>query len=126
MNRESNSRRRFLKASATFTGGVLLNGLFDPGCIVGERKAKSPVYGHLWVYASRYPPNWDCTPILDEVFSDLKYAGIDGVEVMEPVLKHEGSVERLNELIKKYELPVSGTSYHGDMWDKSRQSPILD
>ena len=84
------------------------------------------VDGHLWVYASRYPPDWDCTPILDEVFSDLKYAGIDGVEVMEPVLKHEGSVERLRALIKKYELPVSGTSYYGDMWNKSRQPYILD
>ena len=125
MKRETNSRRRFLKASAAFTGGILFNGLPFPGCI-GGKKAKSPVDGHLWVYASRYPPDWDCTPILDEVFSDLKYAGIDGVEVMEPVLKHEGAVARLNSLIKKYELPVSGTSYYGDMWDKNRQSYILD
>ncbi len=125
MKREICSRRRFLKTSAAFTGGILFSGLFEPGCI-GGKKAKSPVDGHLWVYASRYPPDWDCTPILDEVFSDLKYAGIDGVEVMEPVLKHEGAVERLNVLIKKYELPVSGTSYYGDMWDKNRQSYILD
>jgi len=125
MRRKSNSRRVFLKTSATFTGAVLVNGLFDPVGI-SERKAKPAVDGHLWVYASRYPPDWDCTPILDEVFSDLKYAGIDGVEVMESVLKHEGSVERLKALIKKYELPVSGTSYYGDMWDKSRQPYILD
>jgi len=125
MRRKSNSRRGFLKTSATFTGAVLFNGLFDPVC-VSERKAKPAVDGHLWVYASRYPPDWDCTPILDEVFRDLKYAGIDGVEVMEPVLKHEGSVERLRALIKKYELPVSGTSYYADMWNKSRQPYILD
>jgi sugar phosphate isomerase/epimerase len=99
--------------------------LIDPGC-TGGKKAKSPVDGHLWVYASRYPPDWDCTPILDEVFSDLKFAGIDGVEVMEPVLNHEGAVQRLNALIKKYELPVSGTSYYGNMWDKNRQPQILD
>ena len=108
------------------TGGALFHGLVDASCMAGKENKNVAVDGHLWVYASRYPPNWDCTPILDEVFSDLKYAGIDGVEVMEPVLKHEGAVQRLNGLIKKYDLPVSGTSYYGDMWDKSRQSYILD
>ena len=120
------SRRRFLERSLTLSGGVLLNSLIGTGCLAGEEKTRVAVDGHLWVYASRYPPNWDCTPILDEVFSDFKYAGIDGVEVMESILKHEGAVERLNALIKKYELPVSGTSYYGDMWDKSRQSHILE
>ena len=120
------SRRRFLKTSATVTGGVLLHGLVDASCIARKEKINVPVDGHLWVYASRYPPNWDCTPVLDEVFSDLKYAGIDGVEVMESILKHEAAVERLNALIKKYNLPVSGTSYYGNMWDKNRQSQITD
>ena len=68
------SRRRFLKTSATVTGGVLLHGLADASCISGKEKTSVAVDGHLWVYASRYPPDWDCTPILDEVFSDLKFA----------------------------------------------------
>src|SRR4030095_503702 len=101
MKREPYSRRRFLKASAAFTGGIFLNGLLAPGCS-GEKKAKSPFAGHLWVYASRYPPDWDCTPILDEVFSDLKYAGFDGVEIMEILLRHNDAVSRFNELIHQY------------------------
>lgn len=87
---------------------------------------KIPVYAHLWVYASRYPPNWDCTPILDEVFSDLKYSGIQGVELMEIILKTDGSVTRLKELIQKYSLPVVGTSYNANMWMRSKHSEILE
>ena len=87
---------------------------------------KIPVYGHLWVYASRYPPDWDCTPILNDVFNDLKYAGIKGVEIMEVLLRHDDAVERLNDLIHKYNLPVVGTSYFGDMWDKDQHQKILD
>ena len=31
----------------------------------------------------------------------------------------------LNDLIHKYNLPVTGTSYYGDMWDKNQQQNIL-
>ncbi len=71
-----------------------------------------PVYAHLWVYASRYPPNWDCTPILVDVFSDLIYAGLAGVEVMEILLRRDDAVTRFYDLIHKYNLPVRGTSYY--------------
>ena len=81
---------------------------------------------HLWVYASRFPPSWDCTPVLDEAFSDIKAAGFSGIELMESVLKHEGSVERLKELSHTYALPVSGTSYYGDMWNASAKQQILE
>lgn len=80
-----------------------------------------PVYAHLWVYASRYPPNWDCTPILVDVFSDLIYAGLAGVEVMEILLRHDDAVTRFNDLIHKYNLPVRGTSHYADMGDKNQQ-----
>ena len=115
------SRRQFIKTTSIFAGGALLNSqkkIFTPN--------KIPVYAHLWVYASRYPPDWDCTPILDDVFSDLKYAGIEGVEIMEILLRHDDAVSRFNDLIRKYELPVTGTSYYGDMWDKEQHQKILD
>ena len=67
----------------------------------------TPVYAHLWVYASRYPPEWDCTPVLDDVFSDLKYAGLAGVEIMEVLLRHDNAVERFNELIHNYDCLLS-------------------
>jgi sugar phosphate isomerase/epimerase len=115
------SRRNFIKTSSALTAGSMLH------------PAKSfllnhiiPVYGHLWVYASRYPPDWNCTPILNDVFSDLKYAGIEGVEIMEILLRHNDAVERFNDLIHKYDLPVVGTSYYGDMWNKDQRHKILD
>lgn len=85
-----------------------------------------PLYGHLWVYASRYPPNWDCSPILEDVFSDLNYAGLQGVEIMEALLRHDDAVAQFKELIDKHNFPVVGTSYYGDMWNKDEQQKILE
>ena len=115
------SRRHFIKTSSAFTAGLMLHP--DKNFFLQHT---IPVYGHLWVYASRYPPDWDCTPVLNDVFSDLKYAGIEGVEIMEVLLRHDDAVERLNDLIHRYNLPVVGTSYYGDMWDKDQQQKILD
>jgi sugar phosphate isomerase/epimerase len=78
------------------------------------------------VYASKYPPDWDCTPILDTVFSDLKYAGLQGVELMEVLLRHEDAVSRFKELIQKHGLPVTGTSYNADMWKREEHAKIMD
>src|SRR5436190_1603478 len=116
------SRRNFIKTTSTFASGLLLKNASQKFFI----QNKIPVYAHLWVYASRYPPDWDCTPILDDVFSDLKYAGIEGVELMEVLLRHDDAVSRFTDLIHTYHLPVTGTSYYGDMWDKNQQQKILD
>lgn len=82
--------------------------------------------GHLWIYASKFPPDWDSTPVLDQVFSDFKYAGIEGVEVMEVNLRRDDAVENIGALIDKYDLPVTGTSYYADMWDRSKHEKILE
>jgi sugar phosphate isomerase/epimerase len=127
--KENNSwpRRTFLKTACKAAGSLLAGGWVAQSCVAQKAAStRVPVHAHLWVYASRFPPDWDCTPVLDEVFSDLKYAGYDGVEVMESVLKHEGAVDRLNGLTKQHGLPVSGTSYYADMWDKSRQQATLE
>jgi sugar phosphate isomerase/epimerase len=114
------SRRKFIAiTSAAATSMVLPAFAFN-------KKTKVSVYAHLWVYASRYPPDWDCTPILDDVFSDLKYAGLEGVELMEILLRHNDVVTRLNDLIQKYQLTVTGTSYYGNMWNKNEHQKILE
>src|SRR5512133_108534 len=97
---KAESRRDFIKASGTLSAGLMVSNLI-PGASfdLGNSSRKVPVYGHLWVYASKFPPNWDCTPILDEVFTDLKYADLEGVELMESILRNDGSVSRLKELI---------------------------
>lgn len=120
------SRRGFLKTAGCLTGGAWLSRLAGSNAFASNAHSKAPLYAHLWVYASRYPPNWDCTPILDTVFSDLKYAGLQGVELMEVILRREGAVPRLQELIHKHALPVTGTSYNGDMWNKEKQQEILE
>lgn len=80
---------------------------------------------HLWVYASAFPPDWDATPVLETAFSDIKKAGFAGIELMEAVLRHDDAVPRLKALMKKYALPVWGTSYSADMWVRERHDAIL-
>ena len=122
MEPKNYSRSAFLQLSMAAAGAFFL-----PDGLAGE-KAKStvPVYAHLWVYASRFPPDWDCTPIMEDVFSDLKYAGLQGVEVMEIHLRQKGVVERFRSLIQQYSLPVTGASYYADMWKKEEHSKILE
>jgi sugar phosphate isomerase/epimerase len=122
------SRRRFIKhsgyaAAALTAGSFLTNKLFAAD---NRHKNKVPISGHLWVYASRYPPDWDCTLILDTVWSDFQYAGMEGVEVMEIILRHSDAEQRFTELIQKYSVPLTGTSYYGDMWNKDKHQEILD
>ena len=86
-----------------------------------------PVNAHLWIYASKFPPTWDATPILEDVFSDLSYARVDGLEIMGGQLRPYNCLQRIKELIKKYKLLVSGSSYRVGfiMWDKNQHQTIL-
>lgn len=115
------SRKHFLQSAAALTGSLLASRL--PGLATERQPVLS---GHLWVYASRFPPDWDCTPILQEAFRELRRAGLQGVELMEAVLRHDDAVPRLKELAERYALPVTGTSYYGDMWDKTQRQRILE
>ncbi len=120
-------RRNFIKKSGFGTVGSFLL----PSLLMSSETSWNkdiPVNAHLWVYASKFPPNWDATPVLDTVFSDLSYAGMQGLEIMEGQLRHDDSVKRLKELIKKYKLPVSGSSYGVgfNMWDVSHHIKIMD
>ncbi len=120
-------RRKFIQQSAALLGTTLLAQSFW-GKAMGKTLGAEPVKvnAHLWVYASKYPPNWDSTPDLETVFADMSYAGINGVELMEINLRHEDAVKNINLLIKKYNLPVSGTSYGANMWDANQHKAIVD
>ena len=123
------NRRNFIqKSSLGATGLLLLPDRALSSCKTGISEKAIPINAHLWVYASKFPPNWDCTPVLDSVFSDLSYAGIQGLELMEGQLRHDDSVERLIGLIKKHNLPVSGSSYGVgfSMWDITQHQAILE
>ncbi|RFZ95754.1 sugar phosphate isomerase/epimerase [Mucilaginibacter conchicola] len=118
------TRRDFIKtiggASAVMLAGATPLDAFAGG------KNEVILSGHLWVYASKYPPDWNCNPILETVFSDFKYAGFRGLEVMESNLRGNDAVPKFKELIDKYKLPVTGASYYGDMWDKNQAPRIMD
>jgi sugar phosphate isomerase/epimerase len=123
MNR--NTRRTFLKNSAAIASGAFLAPFVETD-VFGDGKINKKVKlsGHLWQYASKYRPTHDCTPILDQVFSDFKYAGLEGVELMDVNLKYKDSVANLSGLIEKYNLPVTGTSFEAAMWDRQQHEQI--
>lgn len=118
------SRRRFITQSSLLLSGALITNSSCKTFAGRMANKKITVSAHLWVYASAFPPKWDSTPVLEKTFSDLSYAGIEGVELMEVILRHDDAVERISKLIKKYHLPVTGTSYGADMWDASKHDEI--
>ena len=83
------------------------------------------VVAHPWVYAATQPSN-DITPILDQIFADLKYAGFDGIELMHTALRPADSVERIGEISRRHGLTVIGSSYDARMWDRAQHAAILE
>lgn len=126
-NMKINSRRTFIKKSAALASGTLLSPLLPLNTLGDDwLNKKVKVSGHLWQYASTYRPTHDSTPILDLIFSDFKYAGLEGVELMDVNLKHNDAVENLSRLIKQYDLPVTGTSFEAAMWDRKQHPQIVE
>jgi sugar phosphate isomerase/epimerase len=86
---------------------------------------KPVVAGHPWVYAATQP-QYDLTPVLPQVFDDMKWAGIEAVELMHTALRPAGAVERIGELSRKNWLPVIGMSFSGEMWKREEHAAILE
>jgi sugar phosphate isomerase/epimerase len=125
-NRDSYSRRDFIRTSGALAGTVLAHHCAQP-LLSQASEPPTKVSAHIWVYASKYPPNWDATPDLDRAFSDLKYAGFDGVELMEVNLRHDDAVEHIAGLSKKHGIPVTGCSYGASLWDaKTHDATMKD
>jgi len=127
-------RRRFLGS----TGKGLLAGATGMGFISscrstetdnlrsGSRSQKKVIVGgHPWVYAATQP-DYDIYPILDQIFADMSYAGLDGIELMHTALRYPDAVERIRGLSNKNALPVIGTSFGGDMWDRARHEAVYE
>jgi sugar phosphate isomerase/epimerase len=120
------TRRSFLSKSTGCLAGLLLPSRFARQVLAEEPAPFKPkISGHIWVYASKFPPDWDATPVLEKAFSDLHAGGLDGVELMEVVLRHDDAVEHLSRLAKQYNLPVTGASYGAAMWDATKHAEIL-
>lgn len=119
------TRRRFLTqvaAAAALTGTVPVVHA-SPNAAASQRKVI--VAAHPWVYAATMANN-DITPALDQIFADMKYAGMDAIELMHTALLPDNAVHRIGELSQQHELPVLGTSYGADMWDRQQHGKILE
>ncbi len=114
------TRRCFIKTSA-----LALTSLSGCASDLQFLSGKVKVGAHIWVYAAKRP-QYDVTPILPQIFADLKYAGLDGVELMHDILRKDETVEQIAQLSKKHQLPVIGTSFYGDMWDRTQHKAVLE
>lgn len=118
------SRRSFLEKSSAALAGLVLTGSRSFAEDVAPARVK--VSAHLWIYASKFPPDYDATPILETVFRDLTGTGIEGLELRAINLQHDDAVERIGGLVKKYNLPITGCSYAAAMWDATKHQSIVE
>jgi sugar phosphate isomerase/epimerase len=130
--RETNlpNRRHFLRSTATAGLTLATGGILGSGCcrcrqsgILSQKKVL--VGGHPWVYAATQP-NHDIYPMLDQIFADMRYAGLDGIELMHTALRYSNAVEHIRALSEKYGLPVIGTSFGAAMWDRTKHEAVFD
>lgn len=103
------NRRDFLGVAAALTASAA------PGSVT--------VGAHVWVFAAKQP-QYDPTPVAEQIFREFGGAGVDAIELMHPMLLRDDSVARIRSLSKRYKLPVLGTSYGAPMW-KSDQSDAI-
>jgi len=120
------SRRHFvmsaLSAVPAASGAVLAASGGDSARAPAQPK-KILVGAHLWVYAATQP-GYDPTPVMEDVFADVSAAGLDCLELMHVALSHEDAVPRIGALIRKYKLPVIGTSFGGPMWNREEHAAV--
>ena len=125
----SMSRRRFvastLGAISAAQRAALVAAGADPTATLAQPAKKIMVGAHLWVYAATQP-GYDPMPVMEDVFADVNAAGLDCLELMHIALRHKDAVERIGALIRKYKLPVIGTSFDGPMWDREKHAAIYD
>ena len=117
------NRNEFIKTTLGIAGFAAMG--FPAMASAFGKKGRFTVGAHVWVYA-KHQPGYDVSPILPQIFSDMKYAGLDGVETMEHPLRKEATTKIIGELIDQYQLPLIGSSYGAQLWDKSKQNEILD
>ncbi len=120
---ESRERRQFLKSAVVMGAAMWAETVFAGSA--SSRTKNVLIGGHAWVYAAPLP-GYDYTPVLEQIFSDFKYAHIEAFELMDTALLHEDAVERIGALSHKYSVPILGTSFGADMWDRSKHQAIME
>jgi sugar phosphate isomerase/epimerase len=98
--------------------------LAGAGAALYAAARKPLVAAHPYVYV-QYRPDRDINPILDQVFADIKAAGMDAIELMQTQFAPEDSAVRIGELSRRHALPVMGMSYNAAMWNREQHPAIL-
>jgi sugar phosphate isomerase/epimerase len=117
------SRRRFLRQTTTALASVAWAAPRWAGA-ADTPPARVKVGAHPWVYAATQP-KFDITPVLPQIFADLAYAGVDGIELMHTALQPDDAVQRIGDLSRQHKLPVLGASFGGAMWDHAQHEAVL-
>lgn len=115
------SRRGFLASSLAAFAGC---GTTACGAGPSSPRRRVIVGAHPWVYAATQP-KYDITPVLPQIFADMSYAGLDGIELMHTALLPDDAVERIGGLSRQHKLPVIGMSFGGAMWDRAKHPEVL-
>jgi len=129
MTKTKLNRRRFLGSGAAAVLTVATGGILGSGCRSTQSKTRSErkvlVGAHPWVYAATQP-NYDIYPVLDRIFGDMSYAGLDGIELMHTALRYPDAVERIAALSNEYNLSIIGTSFGGAMWNRTQHDAVFE
>ncbi|MBI5008704.1 MAG: sugar phosphate isomerase/epimerase [Bacteroidia bacterium] len=99
-------RRKFIRNVSLFAAALACSDNLRSAATDGKQKNKIFVGAHVWVYAASQP-GYDVSPVLSQIFSDMAYAGFDGVELMVSVgkpsvrIKTETELDNQADLLKK-------------------------
>jgi sugar phosphate isomerase/epimerase len=119
------NRRNFIRNVSVSAVALSLSHKAISASLKDVAKKKKFVGAHVWVYAASQP-GFDVSPILSQIFSDMAYAGFDGVETMEHPLRSPVYTKQIKELIGQYKIKLLGSSYGADMWDKNKHNQIIE
>ena len=119
-------RRKFIQSSSLSLLALSLARTSGASSFsAGNTGKKITVGAHVWVYAATQA-GYDVSPILGQIFSDVSYAGFDGVETMEHPLRSAVYTKQIGELIDQYKIKLIGSSYGADIWNKDKQNEIYE
>lgn len=120
------NRRNFIRSTSLSVLALSVYKTGNAGSLIKENVRKKITVGaHVWVFASTMP-GYDVSPILSQIFSDVSFAGFDGVETMEHPLRSTVYIKQIKELIDQYKIKLIGSSYGADMWNKDKQNEIYE
>ena len=119
-------RRKFIQNTSLSLLGLAVSRKGTSKSLIKENiRKKITVGAHVWVYASTQP-GFDVSPVLSQIFSDVAYAGFDGVETMEHPLRSKVYTGQIKELMDQYKIKLIGSYYGADLWNKEKQNQIFE